>query len=185
MAAAGVGGGISGAYPEEMIESEHPESQGAEDGLTAKQHESDSKRESRELAERSEARRAKREARAIEARAWQQRHDSPGSRSRPVRPILLGVAILAAALLVVAVLKSTSAPPVEVEQNQVEQDSPATTDDAIEPDPVTGAPIPAAGTQAREDMERAEIACFDTGRTDCADYPGAYLDDPNAYPPAP
>ena len=180
-----------------MIAPEHPESEAAEDALAAKQHESDSKWESRELAERSQARRAKREARAIEARAWQQRHDSPRSRGRAIRPILLGIAILAAALLVAGVLSSTSAPPVEVEQNQVEQDLPATPDDAIEqdpavepdpaiePDPVTGAAIPAAGTQAREDMERAETACFDSGRTDCADYPGAYLDDPDAYPPAP
>lgn len=55
-------------------------------------------------------------------------------------------------------------------------------EDAVQPDPVTGAPIPAVGTEARDDMERKEIECFDSGRTDCADTPGAYLDDPGAYP---
>lgn len=59
---------------------------------------------------------------------------------------------------------------------------PSVPSDATEPDPVTGAPIPAAGTQARDDMEAAEIDCWDSGRTDCADAPGAYLDDPGSYP---
>jgi hypothetical protein len=53
---------------------------------------------------------------------------------------------------------------------------------ATEIDPVTGETIPAAGTQARDDMERKETACFDSGRTDCADHPGAVLRHPSSYP---
>jgi hypothetical protein len=104
------------------------------------------------------------------------------------------------ALLVIAVLggcgdegSAATSPPVEesVPETTTEPDPTTATsppveesvpEDATEPDPVTGAPIPAAGTAARDDMERLEIACFDSGRTDCADQPGDYLEDPSSYP---
>lgn len=85
-------------------------------------------------------------------------------------------------------LSGESMAPIAVPQDAVPEDAiqsdlgDAVPEDAIQPDPVTGAPIPAVGTKAREDMERKEVECFDSGRTDCADTPGAYLDDPQSYP---
>lgn len=57
--------------------------------------------------------------------------------------------------------------------------------DAIAREPATGEPAPAMGTEAFEDMERREVECFDSGRTDCADHPSDYLDDPDSYPLGP
>ena len=51
-----------------------------------------------------------------------------------------------------------------------------------EVDPATGQEIPAAGSAAYDDMERREIECFDSGRTDCADNLGGYLNNPGSYP---
>lgn len=51
-----------------------------------------------------------------------------------------------------------------------------------ERDPATGEPAPVIGTPEHDDMERRELKCWDSGRTDCADHPGDYLKDPSSYP---
>lgn len=60
--------------------------------------------------------------------------------------------------------------------------APSVSQSATEVDPATGEIIPAAGTSARDAMEARETACFDAGRTDCAENPGTYLDGSDSYP---
>lgn len=119
---------------------------------------------------------------SVRSDARAQRHVAPAPRTPKSSPVSAGICLLflvlglywAGTTIIGATASNRGGDPRPVDRVVPES--------ATQLDPATGELIPAVGTWAREDMERREIECFDSGQTDCADHPGEYLEDPGSYP---